>query len=176
MSGNVLTDDEIQRTETVADMIMAIPGDGSEADQITEIVAQRLRDLVATIRDLQRRNAELSKEVINRPLFERQIVGALRSTIDAHGMITKETAPSAAKRIIGHLKQSFGLMETWKQRADEANTQNALMLEALERIANATMSMGFASVTEFGNEMKRIARDTLAKVRGEKGATADVDA
>jgi hypothetical protein len=40
-----------------------------------------------------------------RAALERLICGALRSAVDAHGPITKETAPSAAKRVIGALKQ-----------------------------------------------------------------------
>lgn len=36
--------------------------------------------------------------------LERQIVGAIRDSVNAHGPITKETAPSAAKRVIGAIK------------------------------------------------------------------------
>lgn len=36
--------------------------------------------------------------------LEREIVGALRDSINAHGVITKETSPSAAKRVIGVIK------------------------------------------------------------------------
>lgn len=35
--------------------------------------------------------------------LERQVIGALRSTIEAHGPITKEQIGSAAKRIAGQL-------------------------------------------------------------------------
>lgn len=39
-----------------------------------------------------------------RARIEKAIVGALQSTIDAHGPITKENCSSAAKRIYGALK------------------------------------------------------------------------
>jgi hypothetical protein len=44
-------------------------------------------------------------DLTNRGALERAIVGALRSSIDAHGAITRETAPSAAKRVIAVIKQ-----------------------------------------------------------------------
>jgi hypothetical protein len=44
-------------------------------------------------------------ELQDRPTVERQIGGALRSTIDAHGPITKSTSSSAAKRVYSALKQ-----------------------------------------------------------------------
>lgn len=37
--------------------------------------------------------------------FEKAIVGALKSAIDAHGPITKENVSSAAKRIVSVAKQ-----------------------------------------------------------------------
>lgn len=40
----------------------------------------------------------------DRAAVERQIVGALKSTIDAHGPITRENVSSAAKRIVSELK------------------------------------------------------------------------
>jgi len=36
--------------------------------------------------------------------LERQIVGAIRNTIHAHGVITHQNAPSAAKRVIGAIR------------------------------------------------------------------------
>jgi hypothetical protein len=39
-----------------------------------------------------------------RGALERYLVGALRDSINAHGPITRETAPSAAKRLIGAIK------------------------------------------------------------------------
>lgn len=41
----------------------------------------------------------------DRSLIERRLVGAIRSAIHAHGPITPETAPSAAKRACAALKQ-----------------------------------------------------------------------
>lgn len=40
----------------------------------------------------------------DRPAVERQVVGALKSTIDAHGPITRANVSSAAKRIVSALK------------------------------------------------------------------------
>lgn len=40
-----------------------------------------------------------------RPRLEKLIVGALRDCINQHGPVTKETAPSAAKRVIAAIKQ-----------------------------------------------------------------------
>lgn len=40
----------------------------------------------------------------DRAKLERQIAGVLRSTIDAHGPITREWVGSAAKRVISQLK------------------------------------------------------------------------
>lgn len=40
----------------------------------------------------------------DRSSLERQIVGALRSAIHAHGPITNDNASSAAKRVIGVIK------------------------------------------------------------------------
>lgn len=41
----------------------------------------------------------------DRAKLEKQIAGALRSTIDAHGPITREWIGSATKRIISLLKE-----------------------------------------------------------------------
>jgi hypothetical protein len=38
--------------------------------------------------------------------LERSVVGALRSAIKDHGPITAEDVPSAAKRIVGNLKNA----------------------------------------------------------------------
>lgn len=43
-------------------------------------------------------------DLCDRGTIERAIVGSLRSAIDAHGPITRDTAPSAAKRVIGAIK------------------------------------------------------------------------
>jgi hypothetical protein len=42
--------------------------------------------------------------LMQRGALERYLVGALRDCINAHGPVTKETAPSAAKRLIGAIK------------------------------------------------------------------------
>jgi hypothetical protein len=50
--------------------------------------------------------------------FERAIVGALKSAIDAHGPITKENVSSAAKRVVSVAK-------LWRQdelKGDEIRT------------------------------------------------------
>ena len=44
-------------------------------------------------------------DLTQRGSLERAIVGALRNAIEAHGPITRETAPSAAKRVIYTIKQ-----------------------------------------------------------------------
>lgn len=44
-------------------------------------------------------------DMTRRPSIERGIVGALRSAIAAHGPVTIDNVSSAAKRIIGELKQ-----------------------------------------------------------------------
>lgn len=43
-------------------------------------------------------------DIGNRSQIESAIAGALKATIDAHGPITRENRPSAAKRIYGELK------------------------------------------------------------------------
>lgn len=43
-------------------------------------------------------------DLTQRGSLERHIVGALRDTINAHGNISRESAPSAGKRIIGAIK------------------------------------------------------------------------
>jgi hypothetical protein len=40
----------------------------------------------------------------DRAKFERRVAGALRSTIDAHGPITKQWIGSATKRIVSEIK------------------------------------------------------------------------
>ncbi len=42
--------------------------------------------------------------LMQRGALERYLVGALRDCIHAHGPITRDTAPSAAKRLIGSIK------------------------------------------------------------------------
>ena len=49
-------------------------------------------------------NFEKQFSLIKRGDIERHIVGALRDSINAHGPITKDTAPSAGKRIFGAIK------------------------------------------------------------------------
>jgi len=43
-------------------------------------------------------------ELDNRSTIERRIVGAIRSSVAAHGTLDFDTAPSAAKRVYGELK------------------------------------------------------------------------
>lgn len=43
-------------------------------------------------------------DMSNRGPLERQIVGALRDCVNAHGPITKDIAHSAAKRVVGAIK------------------------------------------------------------------------
>ncbi len=51
-------------------------------------------------------NEPVDKEIdlSNRGLLERQVVGALRDCVNAHGPITRDLANSAAKRVIGAIK------------------------------------------------------------------------
>lgn len=46
----------------------------------------------------------LNRLIARRGKVESRIVGALRSAIDMHGPMTRERAPSRAKRVIGELK------------------------------------------------------------------------
>ena len=46
----------------------------------------------------------LAQHAITRSEMEKQVVGALKSAIAAHGPITEENVSSAAKRVIGVLK------------------------------------------------------------------------
>jgi hypothetical protein len=55
-------------------------------------------------------------EVAARGPLESRIVGALRDCVNAHGPITRETAPSAAKRIIGAIKDHNKQMKKGKLR------------------------------------------------------------
>lgn len=50
-------------------------------------------------------------EEITRKQLERMLAGAMKSCIDAHGPITREWTGSAAKRMIGLLKQSGAFVE-----------------------------------------------------------------
>lgn len=43
-------------------------------------------------------------DLASRGVLERQVVGAIRDAVNSHGPITKETANSAAKRVIGAIK------------------------------------------------------------------------
>jgi hypothetical protein len=48
---------------------------------------------------------------INRKQLEKLLAGAMKSCIDAHGPITRDWTGSAAKRMIGLLKQSGAFVE-----------------------------------------------------------------
>jgi hypothetical protein len=54
------------------------------------------------------------KPLTDEEVLERAIVGALRSAIHDHGPITPEDVGSAAKRVIGNLRNVA--METWLHR------------------------------------------------------------
>lgn len=62
---------------------------------------------------------------VTRPMLESAITGAIRSTIEAHGPITKTWAPSAAKRVIGHLKQQGFFREQNEAIAAQTNPVEA---------------------------------------------------
>lgn len=48
---------------------------------------------------------------VDRRQLERLLAGAMKSCIDAHGPITRDHTSSAAKRMIGLLKQSGAFVE-----------------------------------------------------------------
>ena len=62
------------------------------------------RGLVWDIHNIENTIGPISIDGPNRGSLERSLVGALRDSINKHGAITRETAPSAAKRIIGTIK------------------------------------------------------------------------
>jgi hypothetical protein len=55
---------------------------------------------------------DLEIPLTQRGSLERQVVGAIRDCVNAHGPITRESAPSAAKRVIGairyHNRKTYG--------------------------------------------------------------------
>jgi len=51
----------------------------------------------------------------DRAKLERRIAGALRSTVDAHGPITKQWVGSAAKRVVSEIK----VLEREERKRDE---------------------------------------------------------
>ena len=56
--------------------------------------------------DLERSlNADEWENALDPDPIERKIMGALRSSIDAHGPITKELIGSATKRIVGTIRK-----------------------------------------------------------------------
>lgn len=54
-------------------------------------------------------------DLTERGPLESKIVGAIRDAINAHGPITKENAPSAAKRVIGAIKSHNKAQERKKE-------------------------------------------------------------
>jgi small-conductance mechanosensitive channel len=62
------------------------------------------------------------------------------------------------------VKRDAGLEVELRTRIRDLERQNSIMREALEKIEHRTMSMGYASVEDFANDLKRIAREALAKI------------
>lgn len=56
-------------------------------------------------------NAMKVRQDIDRKKLERLLAGAMKSCIDAHGPITREWTGSAAKRMIGLLKQTGAFVD-----------------------------------------------------------------
>ena len=70
---------------------------------LVEAISRLEQDVTCLIAE----NTHYRRVFTDRGSFEKRTCGAIRSAVDAHGPVTRETAASAAKRIVGEMYAAF---------------------------------------------------------------------